>query len=740
MKAHLTENMVVVCNSAKRGMPTGRQRILWLDRKNDIAVIIAMDDEKAMPVVDSAKKLDDLLSSAGLSEVADEYAYLATGDGFQKRHAKRIDANWDAIKGIVEDEPLCYDVRRRASQLTNAERETGRRRDVLLRDLRRYWQSGKQKNALVPQYHLSGAPSVRRIHDDMHKPGRSTVLEAFGNYGRGIPVTPAIAKIFEATIKKYLLKREPDTITYAHTKMCEAHFSVTRTLSSGRRKTDLLPQDQRPSERQFRYYIGKNYSMVELKKKQDGVEAYEQVMRPVLGNSSVDVMGPGRVYQIDATETDTHVVNSLYREHCIGRATHYFTTDAFSGALSGLHVGLDAPSTLAARLTLANAATPKGPFCAQYGVNIDEDEWPCRAFPRSVVADRGEMIAKKVDPLVDELNLEITNLPAFRPEWKPFVEGMFSQANNNVLHRLPGAIRKKLSEVRKVDPRLGAQIDINASIRILIEFALHYNKAHILDRHPFDRFEIQANVKPRPLDLWRWGVIHRSGALRVKSEDAIRLLLLERGEATVTGFGLRFKEADYDCSMAREQEWFQRARTKGSFKVKICFDRRNLEYIYLLPEDRRPLIACPLLRRDTQMAGVSLEEIEDYGQMLQYRNAVMKEEEKSSVVNLAARVEEVVEEQIKLTSDRKKIVGPMPKSSAKKEMREYRNEEQSRRNATVHDPIQKGLPKSTPVNGQPATLVKSVTEPVSLAKVREKKGLDLLRANRQKNQADEDGQ
>ena len=189
----------------------------------------------------------------------------------------------------------------------------------------------------------------------------------------------------------------------------------------------------------------------------------------------------------------------------------------------------------------------------------------------------------------------------------------------------------------------------------------HYNPLHILANHPFDLFEIQHNVKPRPLDLWRWGVLHRSGALRVKSEDAIRMLLLERAEATVTGYGLRFLQADYDCALAHEHEWFQKARTQGQWKVQICFDRRNLEFIYLLPEGRRPLIACPVLRRDEQMVGLSLEDVQDYEKFLEYRDAVMREEQLAGKVNLHARVDDVVEDQRKRTRDRKKdLISPDP--------------------------------------------------------------------------------
>lgn len=714
--------MVVQRVSKKQG-PVQRERILWLDRAQDVAVTIALDDEKALPKTMSAKKLDQIWDKGELILGVDEFVYLTTRE---IKHVERLERNWNAIESIVQDEPRCFDRALRASLLTQAEKDSGRKRDTLIRDLRRYWQSGRQKNALATNYDRSGAGGERRISESGKKPGRSSILERHGHVERGPAVTPEIAKLFETYLKKFVLKTNPQSLAFAYGKLIEGKYSTTKRSKSGRLVTEPFPPDRRPSLRQFRYYAKKEHGIGAVKKAQDGVEAYEQTMRPVLGNSSL-VMGPGSVFQIDATETDTHMVNSIMRERPIGRATHYFMTDAFSGLIGGMYAGIESPSVLMVRQTLANTARSKVSFCEQYGIPIEDEEWPCRHFPESIIADRGEIIAKAADAVVDEHNLKITNLPAFRPDWKPFVEGNFALANH-VLHTLPGAIRRTRNEIRKKDPRLDAELDIFGINQILIEFVLYYNQFHILDNHPFDLFEIQHNVKPRPLDLWRWGVLHRSGALRVKSEDAIRILLLERGEATVTGYGMRFLEADYDCSLAHEHEWFQKARTQGHWKVQICFDRRNLGFIYLLPEGRRSLIACPILRRDKQMIGLPLEDIQDYQQFLEYRDALMREEQLAGKVNLHARVDDVVEEQRKLTRDRKKSAPPVSKTQATKRVRDSRNEERSRQNAKVHEGVQ--IPSPVPSDAQ-ATQSQAAASATSLSDFRELRRLKLLRERRQ---------
>ena len=306
-----------------------RERILWLDRTSNLAVTIALDNDKAIPEVAVPRELDRLWASGDLVQVPDDYAYLATLD--TSKHQKRCERNWAAIESIVTAEPSCYDPPQRAKLLTTAEKASKRKRDTLIRDLRRYWQAGKQKAALATHYDRSGGAGASRDFEGRSKPGARGIMEIHGHVERGIPVTKEIADLFTAYLKKYVLRTRPEKLSITYDHLCKDHFSARKKTPAGRLIVELLPLDRRPTLRQFRYYAQKHHNISERKKAQDGIEAYEQTLRPVLGNSSKDVMGPGDVFQIDATETDTYLVNSIRRERVIGCATHYFMTDVYSG-------------------------------------------------------------------------------------------------------------------------------------------------------------------------------------------------------------------------------------------------------------------------------------------------------------------------------------------------------------------------------------------------------------------------
>ncbi|MBK7043804.1 MAG: hypothetical protein IPH50_09000 [Rhodanobacteraceae bacterium] len=261
--------------------PVQRERILYLDRAGDLVVVIALDDDEAMPRLTSARDFDRLWREDQLKLCDDEFALLS---GAKVKHVAKMDRNWTAIQKIVESEPGCFDPDIRDDLLAQAKKadKGGRARKTLLRDLRRYWQSGKQKEALATHYSRAGAPGQERISDEVKKAGRRTILEQHGRVDRGLAVNPDVAKIFDTYLKKYVLKREPLTVSATYRKMIDEKFSTRHRNPAGRLIVDPLPQDSRPSERQLRYYANKRYGISAKNNAQDGVEGYEQTTRPVL--------------------------------------------------------------------------------------------------------------------------------------------------------------------------------------------------------------------------------------------------------------------------------------------------------------------------------------------------------------------------------------------------------------------------------------------------------------------------
>ena len=52
--------------------------------------------------------------------------------------------------------------------------------------------------------------------------------------------------------------------------------------------------------------------------------------------------------------------------------------------------------------------------------------------------------------------------------------------------------------------------------------------------------------------------------------------------ATVHGDGIHFAESIYSCARAVQERWYERARQRGGWQVKVAHDPSNLDTIYLL--------------------------------------------------------------------------------------------------------------------------------------------------------------
>ncbi|UTW70537.1 hypothetical protein KHA80_09280 [Anaerobacillus sp. HL2] len=92
----------------------------------------------------------------------------------------------------------------------------------------------------------------------------------------------------------------------------------------------------------------------------------------------------------------------------IGRPIIYVVIDVFSRLVAGIHIGLEGLSWLGAMMALANTVTDKQKFCAEYGIPISKEDWPCEHLPEVLLADR-EFEGYNVDRLIEAFNMEVEN-------------------------------------------------------------------------------------------------------------------------------------------------------------------------------------------------------------------------------------------------------------------------------------------------------------------------------------------
>jgi len=512
----------------------------------------------------------------------------------------------------VSDVPDIYDPRLRGAMVAESVNKTEANKKYIYQSLSRYWQGGN-KNALLPRYYNCGNPGQeKKITGTGLKKGRPSRLGLIDPEKQGVNINEDMKQIFRVGVRLYYDKREKRPLRHCFKMIKENHMNLGCKMVNGVNVPILPPNHELPKFGAFKAWYEKEMDLKATLQAREGLRKYNQQHRAILGTSTHMSFGPGSMYQIDATIADVYLVNSMDRTQIIGRPIIYHVKDAFSRRIIGLYIGLEGPGWNGAKMALANAFTDKVSYCAGFGIHITEDEWDSAYLPEALLGDRGELIGFNSDNLAEFLDIRLSNTPPYRCDWKGIVEQSFRISNLKSINWLPGALKQRVLERGERDYRLDATLDLQQFTQIMIHTALNYNKSHWMQWYNRNEFMIQDHVNPVADQLWYWGIQNRSGHLREKPSDIIKLALMERDYATVTPFGIRYKNRHYSCQKAIDEQWFERARNRGSWKVEFAFDSRNVvDTINLISKDGKSYEVCTLLERDHKYLGKRHEEVLD---------------------------------------------------------------------------------------------------------------------------------
>ena len=639
-------------------------RVLWVSQENDLVYVIDLK-ESTLPEI---KKFSDLMESmqSGDIQISFEDPYVSNVDeqSILQEDRELRDSIWDLVKDVISAEPEIFDKRLRGKMVKELVESSGVSKMTVYQYLKRYWQRGKNKNAFLPDYRNCGAKGKQRNFSDK-KSGRPS------KYGTttGKNIDEATRQIFAKAVKKYYHTRREHSFKAAYELMVKEYYTKPVPQPDGTIRNELLDPNEIPTLRQFQYWYSKTYDSREKLIARKGQAKYDLEHRAVLGKSDTYIRGPGAQYQIDATVGDIYLVSQFNRANIIGRPVIYFVIDTFSRMVTGMYVGLEGPSWMGAMMALANAASDKVSYCADYGVTITDEQWPCRHIPDTILADRGEMESKSVEILINTLNVRIDNAPAYRADMKGVVEQFFHTINTKTTVYLPGHVKPDMAERGGKDYRLDAKLDIRQFTKIMIQCVLNHNNEHFLESYERTEGMIADDVTPIPIKLWSWGIQHCSGLLRSVTEDTIKLCLMPADTALVTAKGIRFKGLHYLSERAILEHWFETARAKGSYKVDISYDPRDMSNIYVRNVEGALFERCYLADWETKWNRKSLDELT---QQQAEERALRHQNKMQARVDLNTAIEQVVAEAEEMA---KQTALPSSKRARTSRIRENRADE-----------------------------------------------------------------
>jgi hypothetical protein len=446
------------------------ERILWIDLSYTDAATIRLQNPKALPIWQKCQELEEaiLAQKVRILEVDPYSSLLKPENIIPEKHKNYRDKAWAIIEPLVEDKDQSILFSYGRGRLIDARaNDAGCTKITLYKYLRRFWQGGQTRNALLPSFSKCGAPGKQR-RSGTNKRGRPSKISKITQLPTGVNIDDNIRARFSKGIQNFYENSQGRTLQGAFQKTLEKYFNKGFEMSpEGALIPCLPPACELPTFGQFRYWYEKERDVTKSLSSREGKRRFNLRHREVLGKSTQMAFDPGSVYQIDATIGDIYLVSSLDRTQIIGRPVIYVLIDVFSRMVTGLSVSLEGPSWLGAMQALENAAIDKVEFCREYGVEIANEDWPCHHLPEAILADRGELEGYQADNLVKSLNVTVSNTPPYRADWKGIVERNFRINNDKFIHWLPGAVYKP-RERGENDYRLDAVLDLRQFRNLMI--------------------------------------------------------------------------------------------------------------------------------------------------------------------------------------------------------------------------------------------------------------------------------
>ena len=248
-----------------------------------------------------------------------------------------------------------------------------------------------------------------------------------------------------------------------------------------------------------------------------------------------------------------------------------------------------------------------------------------------------------------------------------------------------------------------------------------------MNKYPIDRDMMVDGVEPIPIDLWNWGIANRTGHLREKSPDAIKLSLLPRDKASVTAQGIQFKGMFYSCELAIQEQWFVRARKSGRWSITASYDPRKPEVIYL-HQGGGKLEPCQLLPKDERFSNLPIEEILEYQEIQKQKSALYEPRRMESSGELNTMIDHVVDGAYEQTKAAKS--NPESSRSQLKHIRKNRaeaNEQLRDEQAWDLRPQSKQQTSQDPHNDNDGVPLNEKSNVISLATSKKKSFLEVIK-------------
>lgn len=448
-------------------------------------------------------------------------------------------------------------------------------RNSAWRYIRLYLQSGMDESVFLRKEYEYTHPRYQHSVKTGRKP---TDIQS------GIVVDENVRAHFHEALQNYK-SGHSQTMQNAFDRMNQKHYMRTEIDQNGSLVQRLLPATERPTLRQFTYFVNKTLSREEKDRIKTSAQEQRNNKRLLFSDNLKNVMGPGDCIEMDEVEVDVSLVSQINPEQTVGRPIVYAMLDVYTRMIIAVSVAFDNNSVLGMTNCLMNLAENKVELCRNYGIHIAPDVWPSYFIPRTIRADRGsEYRSKEAKRIFNELNINLELVPGGSGSLKGSVEQLFRQLHSaqNPLLEGKGLIQKRHDSKHHRQ----ATLTIEDFKRILYNFVVTHNQRYMRD-YPLTHDMIAAKIAPIPSALWKYGTSKYGDPRPIVNKDQFFYTLLRPVSARLSRKGITYKGLYYMdfTDLALQHQMYILGTKRESLEMRI--DPRDVGALYMLDKQNR---------------------------------------------------------------------------------------------------------------------------------------------------------
>lgn len=586
------------------GLNNGLYRVLQQHTAESIIILFPLVESKALqrPIKLAFDLFDEAIKVGKAQKSLYELPYyqLQSEDDISDSYLAKRNEKYSLIVDLVSSPDFLLNIveQPRSALIAQHAKANNTYVQSIYRILNLYWRYGQERNALLPSYQNSGGRGKSRISGNVKRGSPIQLSSPSMDVPIGVNTTEADKALFIKAMKQFGLKGEKVRFRRIYDKMLKEYYADELIASESESRDARVP-----NYRAFIYWVKKLIPAHTLIRKQTNQGDFERNKRGLKGAATDHTEVPGSCFELDATVLDVHIVSDFQRNHVLGRPTVYCVVDKESRMIVGLHVSMEYASWRAGRQALINSFTSKQEYCAAYGIEIEELEWPCHHIPQRLLCDRGEFICRDAENLAVPLIGHLSIAPPYRAELKGIVEHRFNILNEKLVHELLGTTKGRQYVRGDKDPRLDATFTLREVTKLLIDEVLEHNNSIFKDLAKQSTLLIESELSPTPLNYWNLHIKTQKHGLMRADEAHVRARLLPTTRVTMTGKGIRLNDQMYyDSSHPDFDSWKVIARNHGSWPLDALIDHDNSSFIYVRLEEESGFTRCKLMKESVNFS------------------------------------------------------------------------------------------------------------------------------------------